>query len=212
MAKQSKRASTATPAGRKGGKGRKSSRSNRLKAMEHPLRARILRTLIEREIISPAELSRALAAELSHVSYHVRRLEELDCAELVSTRPVRGALEHFYRATERHLLDQEEWEELDPIVAEDLVCGFVQRILDDFVDSRKAEIVGADGNFHISRTPMMLDPEGLQESIDLFERSRLEMAEIERRSAERRSEKGTRTIPASSSLLVFEVPRRSLDG
>jgi DNA-binding transcriptional ArsR family regulator len=190
---------------------KKKGRTNRLKAMEHPLRARILRTLIEREIMSPAELARALAAKLSDVSYHVRRLEELECAELVSTRPVRGALEHFYRATERHFIDAKEWEQLDPIVAEDLVCGYVQRILDDFVDSRKAEIVGYNGDFHITRTPLMLDPKGLQEGLDLCERSRLEMSEIERRSAERRSGQGTPTIPASSSLLLFEVPRRSLD-
>lgn len=211
MARQGKRVTTANPAGGKTRKGRKPGSSNRLKAMEHPLRARILRTLIERDTMSPSELARVLTAELSDVSYHVRRLEELDCAELVSTRPVRGALEHFYRATERHLINAEEWEQLDPIVAEDLVCGFMQRILDDFVDSRHAEIVAYDGNFHITRTPLVLDPEGLREGVDLFERCRLEMSEIERRSAERRSKNGTRTIPASSSLLIFEVPRRSLD-
>ncbi len=60
----------------------------------------------------------------------MRRLEELQCAELVSTRAVRGAVEHFYRATERHLIDTDEWDQLDPMTAEDLVCGFVQRILD----------------------------------------------------------------------------------
>lgn len=190
----------------------KRGKSNRLKAMEHPLRARILRTLVERGVMSPAELSRALGAELSNVSYHVRRLGELECAELVDTRPVRGAVEHFYRAIERHLIDIEEWEQLDPFTAEDLVCGYMQRILDDFVESRKAEIVGYDKNFHITRTPLMLDPEGFEEGMEAFERHRLEMSEIERRSAERRAEQGTQTIPTSSSLLLFKVPRKSLDG
>jgi DNA-binding transcriptional ArsR family regulator len=190
----------------------RSGKSNRIKAMEHPLRARILRTLVERGVMSPAQLARDLGAELSDVSYHVRRLGELDCAELVEIRPVRGAIEHFYRATERHLIDVDEWEQLDPFTAEDLVCGYVQRILDDFVDSRKAEMVGHDKRFHISRTPLILDPEGLDEAVESYERYRLDMSDIERRSAERRHEQGTPAVPTSSSLLLFKIPRRSLDG
>ena len=80
-------------------------------------------------------MARELDEELSNVSYHTKQLVEFECAELVSTRPVRGALEHFYRATERHLIDTEEWEELDPVMAEDLVCEIMQKILDDFVAS-----------------------------------------------------------------------------
>lgn len=186
-------------------------KTNRIKAMQHPLRARILRTLVENEVMSPAELARVLGAQLSDVSYHVRRLEELDCAELVRTRPVRGAVEHFYRPTERHLIDTDEWEQLDPITAEDLVCGYVQRILDDFVDSRKAEIVGYDSDFHITRTPQLLDPKGFEEGMESAERHRLEMSEIEKRSAERRAKEGTPTVPVSSSVLLFKVPRRSLN-
>jgi DNA-binding transcriptional ArsR family regulator len=189
----------------------KGGKSNRIKAMEHPLRARILRTLVERGVMSPAQLSRDLGAELSDVSYHVRRLDELDCAELVEIRPVRGAVEHFYRATERHLIDVDEWEQLDPFTAEDLVCGYIQRILDDFVDSRKAEMVGYDKYFHISRTPLILDPKGLEEAVESYERYRLEVSEIERQSAERRHEEGTPAVPTSSSLLLFKIPRRSLE-
>lgn len=193
-------------------KSTKGGKTNRIKAMEHPLRARILRTLVERDVMSPAQLARYLGAELSDVSYHVRRLEKLDCIELVEIRPVRGAVEHFYRATERHLIDVEEWEQLDPFTAEDLICGFVQRILDDFIDSRKAEIVGYDKHFHITRTPLILDPTGFVEAMDSYERHRLEISEIEKRSAERRHEEGTPAVPTSSSLLLFKIPRKSLDG
>lgn len=183
---------------------------NRLKAMSHALRGRILRLLVERGVQSPNELARALAAELSDVSYHVRRLVELECAELVSTRPVRGAVEHFYRATELHLIDTEEWEEIDPLIGRDLVCEFMQKIIDDFAASRKADIVGSDKDFHITRTPMVLDPKGFQEGMDAFERCRLEMAEVEARSAERLAESGGTGAPVCSGLTYFKVPRRSL--
>jgi DNA-binding transcriptional ArsR family regulator len=187
---------------------RKKASEKRIRAMSHPLRAVAFRLLIERGEMSPAEISRETGANLSDVSYHVRQLVELDCAEMVRTRPVRGAVEHFYVATDRHLIDTEEWEELEPLVAEDLVCEFMQKILDDFVASRKAGIVGSDKNFHITRTPVNLDREGMTEALDAFERCRLEIADIEARSAARRSDSGEATVPTSSSLALFEMPPR----
>ena len=186
------------------------SKRNRLKAMEHPLRARVLRLLVERGVQSPSELARALHADVRSVSYHVKRLEELDCAELVTTRPVRGAVEHFYRATERHLVNGDEWEDLDPLIAGDLVCEFMQKIVDDFNDSRRAGIVGSDQHFHITRTPMILDEEGFSEGMEVFERCRLAMADVESKSAQRIASAGATPVPVCSGLSYFKVPRKSL--
>lgn len=186
---------------------RRKATENRIKAMSHPLRASILRMLTERTA-SPAEMARELDEELSNVSYHTKQLVEFECAELVSTRPVRGALEHFYRATERHLIDTEEWEELDPIVAEDLVCEFMQKILDDFVASRRAGIVGADRNFHLTRTLMVLDEQGMAEALEAHERARLEIAEIQARSAARLAESGEKGSSVSTSQGCYALPER----
>lgn len=161
--------------------------------------------------MSPAQLSRALNAKLRDVSHHMRRLESLGCAELVRTRPVRNVLEHFYRATERHLVDTEEFEELDPIAADDLVCNSFQRVIDDFVASREARMVGFDKDFHLTRTPQILDEEGFHEAMEVYERLRLEMAEVERKGAERRAQSGSAGIAVSSSLLFFKVPSGSLN-
>ena len=187
---------------------RRKATKNRIKAMSHPLRASILRTLSERTA-SPAEMARELDEELSNVSYHTKQLVEFECAELVSTRPVRGALEHFYRATERHLIDTEEWEELDPVVAEDLVCEFMQKILDDFVASRRAGIVGGDEHFHLTRTLMVLDEQGMQEALEAHERARLEIAEIQARAAERMVESGDKGVSVSTSQGCFALPQRN---
>jgi DNA-binding transcriptional ArsR family regulator len=68
-------------------------------ALGHPLRRRILRTMIddEREA-SPRQLSAALAEPLSALSYHVRVLAECEAIELVRTARVRGSTQHFYRS------------------------------------------------------------------------------------------------------------------
>jgi len=184
---------------------RRKATENRIKAMSHPLRAEVLRILSERTA-SPAEMARELDEELSNVSYHTKQLVEFECAELVSTRPVRGALEHFYRATERHLIDTEEWEELDPVMAENLLCEIVQKMLDDFVASARAQAIGSDEHFHLTRTRLLLDEEGMREALDAHERARLEILEIQSRSAQRMVESGEQGIHASTSQGCFRMP------
>ena len=184
---------------------RRKATENRIKAMSHPLRASVLRILADRTA-SPAEMARELDEELSNVSYHTKQLVDFECAELVSTRPVRGALEHFYRATERHLIDVEEWEELDPLVAENILCEIMQKMLDDFVDSARAGVIGADDKFHLTRTPLVLDQEGLREALEAHERAREELLEIEARSAARLVESGEVGTNVSSSQGCFEMP------
>lgn len=186
---------------------RRKAGENRIKAMSHPLRASVLRILAERTA-SPAEISRELGEELSNVSYHTKQLVEFECVELVSTRPVRGALEHFYRATERHLIDTEEWDELDPVMAEGLICETEQKMLDDFVAAVRAQTLGGDKDFHLTRTLLLLDAEGLQEALEAHERLRLELMEIDARSAARMVESGEEGIDASSSQACFKMPSR----
>lgn len=184
---------------------RRKAAENRIKAMGHPLRAAILRILADRTA-SPAEMARELDEELSNVSYHTKQLVEFECAELVSTRPVRGALEHFYRGTERHLIDTDEWEDIDPVLAEDIVCETQQKMLDDFIASVRGRLIGADKDFHQTRTPLVLDEEGLQEALEAHERTRLELIEIAARSASRMVEAGEQGISVSSSQACFKTP------
>jgi DNA-binding transcriptional ArsR family regulator len=134
---------------------------NRIKAMGHPLRAEILHILSERTA-SPAEMARELGAELSNVSYHAKQLVAFECAELVDIQVVRGALEHFYRATERPLIDLEEW--------------------------------------------LTLDEQGLREALAAHERTRMEILEIEARSAARLAEAGETGISICSSQVCLRLP------
>jgi DNA-binding transcriptional ArsR family regulator len=184
---------------------RRKATEKRIKAMSHPLRASILRILADRTA-SPAEMARELDEDLSNVSYHTKQLVGFECAELVSTRPVRGALEHFYHATERHLIDTEEWEELEPLVAEGILCEIMQKMLDDFVAAAKTRSIGGDKDFHLTRTPLVLDQEGLHEALEVQEKARLEALEVATRSAARMVESGEAGTNVSSSLALFKMP------
>lgn len=68
-----------------------------IKSLGHPVRTRALEILNTR-VASPSELAKEMKEPLGNVAYHVKILEENDAIELVRTAPVRGALEHFYRA------------------------------------------------------------------------------------------------------------------
>jgi DNA-binding transcriptional ArsR family regulator len=81
-----------------------------IKALGHPVRVRALEVLNVR-VASPSELAKELGEPLGNVAYHVKILEENDAIELVRTAPVRGALEHFYRAKVRPWFDAVELDE-----------------------------------------------------------------------------------------------------
>lgn len=176
-----------------------------MKAMSHPLRAAILRVLNERTA-SPAELARELDDHLHNVSYHTKRLEQLGCVELVKERHVRGAVEHFYRATTRALVDTSKWESLDPVIKEDIVGESMQHSLDDFVASAEAKIVGADQDFWLTRTPLVLDEKGLKEAKAIHQRAFEELQEVEARSAERLLKAQAEGRSVSSSQALFKLP------
>jgi len=69
------------------------------KALRHPLRARILDALHEREA-TPTELASMLGASVGTVAYHVRTLSSLGLIELTGETRVRGAVAHHYRAVD----------------------------------------------------------------------------------------------------------------
>jgi DNA-binding transcriptional ArsR family regulator len=190
---------------------RRQATQNRIKAMSHPLRAEAFKLIRDEGPLSPREVARTLGADLKDVSYHVRKLNEFDCVEEVANRQVRGAVEHFYRATEQHMIDTEEWAELaesEPQMAEALTDEGMQGIVDDYTASRRAGIVPLDEEFWIVRTPVLLDPEGVREALGASEEYEDAMNEIAARSARRRLEEGTEEVPASSSIVFFKMPKR----
>ncbi len=184
---------------------RQSATQNRLVAVSHPLRAEVLRILVERPA-SPVEIAHELGVPTPNVSHHAKRLVELDCAELAEERKVQGAIQHIYRATERALVSMEEWEQMHPGEAMGFIAEVMQMILNDYLASERAEIIGKDPDFHLTRTPISIDQEGLEEGLEIFENARLAMVEVERRSAERSRESGGTTFPASSALGLFKMP------
>ena len=159
-----------------------------IKALGHPLRQRILQSL-NREVASPSELASKLGEPLGNVSYHVKILEGCEAIELVRTAPVRGALEHFYRATMRARLEEEHWTLLPESIRKELFDQTIQQI---WTNMKGASEVGGfeDPKTAVAWVDLELDDEAygqltdelgalLDRAMDLQAESAVRLAKLE---------------------------------
>lgn len=137
-----------------------------IKAMAHPLRHNILVCLNQRAA-SPSMLAKQLDQPLGNVAYHVKILLDSGAIELLETRPVRGAIEHIYRATSRPFFDDEHWSRLPLSLRRALFDEGLQQVWEHVVAAAN------DGGFdhpraHVSWTTLELDEQGHQEVVELL--------------------------------------------
>src|SRR6201990_488663 len=133
--------STQTPSGSRTRPPGETSEARIAKALAHPLRARILQRLRER-VASPGDLALELGAPLGVVSYHVRMLRDYDCVELVRPEPRRGALQHFYRATARPTLDENQGKTLPSSLRKELSGETLAEVVDDVRAASEGGTIG----------------------------------------------------------------------
>jgi DNA-binding transcriptional ArsR family regulator len=173
----------------------------------HPTRARCFVILAERTA-SPVEIAQEIGKDVGHVGYHVRKLQQLNMIELVDERPVRGAVEHFYRAIERPMVSEEEFAEMSIDEREGFTRYIMQLLVADVARSMDERTFDARPNHVIARTPMLVDEEGFQELSDLHTEVLERTMEIQAQSSERRTKSGAEGIPTISSSMFFETPER----
>ena len=177
------------------------------KALAHPLRVRIL-TSLHRGISSPNQLAQELDEPLGNVSYHVKTLLEYDCVELVKTEPRRGAVEHFYRATERAFFSDADWAKIPASARKGIEGVILESIGQDATAALTEGTIDARTDSHVSRTPLNLDVQGWTELSKLLGDTLESAMKIGEESASRLADEKAEGIPTSLSLLHFELPSR----
>src|SRR3954452_1374868 len=171
------------------------------KALAHPLRARILQRLGER-VASPGDLAVELGAPLGVVSYHVRMLRDYDCVELVRTEPRRGALQHFYRATVRPNLDEEQWRTLPGGLRKELSGATIQALVDDLAAAADAGRL-EHPQVVVTRTPFELDERAFKKLNRLLARTLEQALRIASERAARTGE-GAGAVATERAVLRFK--------
>jgi len=175
------------------------------KALAHPLRVRIL-TSLHKGVSSPNQLSQELGEPLGNVSYHVKTLLEYDCVELVKTEPRRGAVEHFYRATERAFFSASDWEKI-PASARKGICGSIlQTVGEDATEALLAGTIDSRHDSHVSRTPLVLDEKGWLDIAEMLAETLDKAIAIQEEAATRLSDEKSESISTKLAILYFESP------
>jgi DNA-binding transcriptional ArsR family regulator len=138
-----------------------------VRVLAHPLRQQLLIMLHKHGVSSPRELAERSGERLANVSYHMRVLRDAGCTELVREEPRRGAIEHFYRATARPILDDDQWAGLPISVRRALFGQTLRELWDDVLAA------GNTGGFddpqaHVSRTWFQLDEIAWNELVEVM--------------------------------------------
>lgn len=181
------------------------------KALRHPLRVEIL-AILDNRTASPNELAEELGQRLGNVSYHVQELTKFKCVELVNTRPVRGAREHFYRAIRRPYFHDSDWEQLPQAARQGISGSVVQMVFSDATQSFEAGTFDAREDRHLSRTPLVLDGQGWRELNRMLNEAVERGLDLQAEAAERMSVSGEQGISVRMALFGFEAGSDSPKG
>ena len=175
------------------------------KAFAHPLRVQILIILNER-VASPNLLAQELDQSLNLVAYHVRVLEKYDCIELVDTKQRRGATEHFYRATRRQFLSSDEWARMPEVLRPAVSGAVLQSIFGDIEEAVSSGTMDAVDDFHVTRTPMIVDKQAFEEVTAALDQTYDRLLEIQAQASERLATQNEDGFLSKVELLHFKSP------
>lgn len=173
------------------------------KALKHWLRVEIL-AILDNRVASPSELAEELNHPLGNVAYHVKQLVKFKCAELVETRQVRGATEHFYRAIRRPYFHDKDWEFLPVTARQSISSSIIQMVGRDAAHSLDAGAFDRREDRHLSRTPLVLDEQGWKQ-MNLMLNELVERGlDLQAEAAQRLSESGEEGLSVRLVMMGFE--------
>jgi DNA-binding transcriptional ArsR family regulator len=176
-----------------------------VKALNHPVRVKALTILTERTA-SPKEISEQIEAPLSNVSYHVRVLDELGLIEIREEESVRGSVAHFYKAVERPLIDNPDWEKLDSNVRSAFSGYVIETLMGDAAGSLAAGVFDRRDDRHLSRTPVLLDLRAWRKVSAIQAKALDQILKEQAAAAARLGASGEEGIAAIVGMVLFEVP------
>jgi len=176
-----------------------------VRSVAHPLRIKILEALTD-HVASPNTLAEKLGTDLSGVAYHTRELDRLGALELVYTGQVRGAIEHFYKATPRAFVGDPQWRKVPPSLLSGVSAATLRTFLDKAIAALAAGTLDGRDDTVFHWMPITLDEEGWEEIVAITEEATKLMLAAHVRSQERLSDGGGQgAVSAVVGQAAFET-------
>jgi hypothetical protein len=159
--------------------------------VKHPYRIDALAILNERTA-SIAEIGEVMKVPASRLEHHIKDLHDAGCIEIVRSEPRRGAYEHYYAASLRPNISDEEWEKL-PQEKRLEISGLVwAAITAEGLGALRERTFDSHRNRHLSWRILHLDEKGwlelIQEKNESLERTEAIQANAYRRMASSQEE------------------------
>lgn len=119
----------------------------------------------------------------------------------------RGAVEHFYRATQPAVFYDNDWVPLPGSMKEMISWGIFEELVGRIRDAMEAGTIDARDDRHFSWTPLRLDQEGWENAISRVDEVFHFLFEEQKRANVRMAESGEESIPMTVALAAFESPK-----
>lgn len=176
-----------------------------------PLRIKIVTELYMREMSPKQFFEEFGGGSVSRVARHFQRLVEYGWLQLKRTETGgrrRGAVEHFYRATELAVFDEESWAQLPIPMRSAFSWTAFEQLTERVTTALVAETFNAGPSRHLSWNSFPLDELGWERAttaaMSVFEAAIEEQLQARVRIAE----SGERPTLATIALAAFESPSR----
>jgi hypothetical protein len=158
--------------------------------------------------ISPSQYAREFNSPLSSVSYHFRRLRDLDFIELVEEVPVRGSNAHLYRGSRRGLIDDINWSAFGPKAQAAIRVSGLRDFLERCSNALEAGTFDAREDATFYWVAGAVDETGWLKFIKALRRLIEEVTAIEVETVDRRAKgESDECIPMTFAVAGFESPK-----
>lgn len=140
--------------------------------LNHPVRLDAFLSTFEARA-SPNEVAGLLRKPLSDVAFHMSELRKEGVIELVKRAQRRGAVEHYYRATEPPEIDEEEWRAMPKSARRRIVALGLQVVIADALSALRHGKFEDDDDMYLVWMPMRLRQAG-QDAVTALQAETLE--------------------------------------
>jgi hypothetical protein len=138
-----------------------------------------------RRKLSPRGFSDETGEHLSNCSYHFRQLHEYGLIELVDTRPVRGAVEHFYEPVKKAMAWTRAYGKMPGAIRQNLATTALVGAVESIGLSVDQGTFDARPDAHLSFDATVVDLPGWLRMIDIFNGALVKLCRVEEEVRER---------------------------
>ncbi len=155
---------------------------------------------------SPSDLARRLGVQTYHTDYHMKKLKQHECVEVVDRVKARGFEKTIYRAKVKVDFPEEVWEQLPGSVKKLVVAAVF------FTSSSDAQTALISGSFekrpdsHASWSNLRLDEQGFQTLSKRIDELLAEAEQIQSDAKDRLAAQETSGVTVSLNLSSFVLP------